>query len=177
VDLCVWAALASLLVTAIIPVLFFQFPGPKFMPFRYESMWAVTEVLWGPLRMLQTGLTPLLGSGLRQNVNPYYVAPLVNAPMAFVAVCSFLILRNARRKRARDAGAPPDLRSVAGRVEEIRTNYPAALREVPHPAPHAETDMLHARAKAEKQPFFQREPEPEAPGKDDENASGAEQRD
>jgi hypothetical protein len=30
--LCVWMALMSLLVTTIVPVLFFQFPRPRFIP-------------------------------------------------------------------------------------------------------------------------------------------------
>jgi hypothetical protein len=171
VILCAWAALAGLLVTALLPVFFFRFPGPRFLPLRYESMWAVTEVLWGPVRMLQTGLTPIVGYDLRQEVNPYYAAPPVNALMAFAAVAAFLILRNAWSGRARSAGASPDLRSVAHRMEQIRTDYPAALRQVPHPAAHAEARLQGARANLAKQPFLQRQSE--APEANDEDLEGA----
>src|SRR5437016_11043258 len=91
--ICAWAALISLLVTAIVPVLFFQFPGPKFIPLRYEWMWAITELLWKPVRLL-IGLDPLVTYDLRQRVNPYFVAPIVNAPVAFIAVYVFLKLRD-----------------------------------------------------------------------------------
>lgn len=168
VRLCAWTALSGCLVTALLPVVFFRFPGPQFMPFRYESMWAVTEVLWGPLRMLQTGLTPLVGYDLRQHVNPYYAAPLVNGPMALAAVAAFLTFRNAWRRRAQTAEGP-HLGPVAERIQELRADYPAALREVPHPSPHAEARVQDARAKLANQPFLKREPESQAPERDEED--------
>jgi len=138
------------------------------MPFRYEFMWAVTEILWKPLRMLQTGLTPLVGYDLRQLVNPYYAAPLVNGPMVFAAVASFLILRNAWQRRARTAEASPDLRAVTDRIEEIRMNYTTALREVTHPTVRADVSIQDARARVAKQRFFQPESKLEMQEKDDE---------
>ena len=165
--LCVWAALISLLVSAIVPVLCFQFPGPKFMPLPYELMWAVTELLWKPLRILQINLSPLFAYDLRQHVNPYYVAPLVNASLAFVAALGFLMLKSKWQSRSRDVGAKPDLRSVADLVREVRTDYPAALQQLPHPATHGEPVMQDARTKVAGHPFFQHRAEPEVSRQDD----------
>src|SRR2546421_12934609 len=124
--LCLWAAFMSFLVTAIVPVLFFRFPGPKFVPLPYEFMWAVTEFLWKPLRILQINLGPLFAYDLRQHVNPYFVAPLVNAPGAFVVALGFLMLKSKWQSKSHNVGVKPDLHSVVGRIEEIRTDYPAA---------------------------------------------------
>lgn len=161
---CVWAAFISLLVTAIVPVLFFQFPGPKFMPFPYEFMWAVTEFLWKPLRILQISLDSLFAYDLRQHVNPYFVAPVVNTLIGFAAAAAygFLKLRNAWRRRSRDAGVEPELHSVVDHIEEIRTDYPAALHKLPHPAAHAEAMMQDARTKVAGHAYFQQRTEPEA---------------
>jgi hypothetical protein len=164
--ICAWAALISLLVTAIVPVLFFRFPGPKFIPLRYEWMWAITEFLWKPLRLLQTCLDPLVAYDLRQHVNPYFVAPLVNAPVAFVAAYVFLKLRARWRNRSRKADGGPELQSLVDHVEAIRTDYPAALHTVPHAAAHAETVMQEARAKVAGHPYFQPQIEPEASRQD-----------
>ena len=167
IRVCLWAALISLLVTAIVPVLFFQFPGPRFMPFPYELMWAVTEFLWKPLRILQVNLDPLLAYDLRQHVNPYFVAPLVNVPIGFVAGYGFLKLRNKWRKRRRDTSAAPDLHPVIDHIEEIRTDYPAALRNLPHSAIHAYAMMQDARTKAASHAYFQQSTEAEASREDD----------
>src|SRR5262249_62214453 len=98
-------------------------------------------------------------------------ARLLDALVAFAAVGAFLILRKAWRRRSRSADALPDLRPVADRIKEIRTDYPAALRVLPHPTAHDEIRLQDARAKAAMQPFFHREAEAQAPEKDDENAT------
>ena len=71
-----------LLLTALLPVFFFHFPGPRFMPFSYEGMWAFTHILWKPLRLLIDG-----SPSLREHVNPYFLAPPLNAVLAFVIAC------------------------------------------------------------------------------------------
>ena len=157
----------SLLVTATVPVLFFQFPGPSFIPLPYEFMWAITEFLWKPLRNLQINLSPLFAYDLRQHVNPYLVAPLVNAPLAFVAAFWFLMLRSKWRSRSRDVGVKPDLHSVVDHIREIRTDYPAAMQQLPHPAAHAETMMQDARTKVADHPYFKQRTEPEASQEDE----------
>src|SRR2546425_12808375 len=93
---CVLVAIVVLLLTALVPVFFFHFPGPRFMPFSYEGMWAFTHVLWKPLRLLIDGLPYL-----RQRVNPYFVAPLINSALAFIVAYCFLKLIG--RKRSRNA--------------------------------------------------------------------------
>jgi hypothetical protein len=95
VRVCVKVAIVVLLLTGLLPVVFFHFPGPRFMPFSYEGMWAFTHVLWKPLRLLIDG-----SPDLRQHVNPYLVAPLLNAALAFVLACCLLwLLRKYVRKK------------------------------------------------------------------------------
>src|SRR5688572_24730672 len=115
--ICAWGALLSLLVTAIVAVLFFRFPGPMFIPLRCEWMWAITELLWEPLRLLQIGLDPLVAYDLRQHVNRNFVAPIVNAPVAFITVYVFLKLRDRWPRRSRKADGGPELPSMVDRIE------------------------------------------------------------
>jgi hypothetical protein len=165
--ICAWGALLGLLVTAIVPVLFFRFPGPKFIPLRYEWMWAITELLWEPLRFLQIGLDPLVTYDLRQHVNRNLLAPIVNAPVAFITVYVFLKLRARWQRRSRQADGGPELQLVVDHIEGIRTDYPAALHTVPHPVEHSEAVMQEARAKLAGQSYFQPQVEPEPWGEDD----------
>ncbi len=88
-------AIVVLLLTGLLPVFFFHFPGPRFMPFSFEGMWAFTHVLWKPLRLLLIDGLPYLHA-----VNPYFVAPLINAALAFILTYCFLKLRG--RKRSYD---------------------------------------------------------------------------
>src|SRR5438105_4292794 len=124
---CAWAALIAFLVTAVIPILFFTFPGPDYMPFRYEHMWAVAEALWGPLRIVEKNLDGLFSSRLRQNLNPYFFAPVVNGPFAFAVVCCFLMARSGWRKRSCRTSVGTDLHSVTEQVEKVRDDFPGAL--------------------------------------------------
>ena len=95
VRVCAQVAIVVLLLTGLLPVLFFHFPGPRFMPFSYEGIWAITHVLWKPLRLLIDG-SPYL----RQHVNPYLVAPFLDAALAFVLACCLLwLLRKLIRKK------------------------------------------------------------------------------
>ena len=165
--LCVWTALISLLVTAIVPVLCFQFPGPKFIPFPYEFMWAVTEFLWKPLRILQSNLAHLFTYDLRQHLNPYFVAPLVNAPLAFVAVFGFLRLMSKWRSKSSNVGVKPNLHSVVEHIKEVRTDYSAGLEQLPHPAAHSEVVMQDARTKVADHPYFQQRTDPKASREDE----------
>ena len=96
VRVCALLAIVVLLLTGLLPVFFFHFPGPGFMPFSYEGMWAFTHVLWKPLRLLIDGL-PYLS----QHLNPYFFAPLMNAALAFAVAYCFTRLRG--RKRSHDA--------------------------------------------------------------------------
>ena len=92
VRICAMVAIVVLLLTGLLPVFFFHFPGPRFMPFSFEGMWAFTHVLWKPLRLL-IGDLPYL----RERVNPYFVAPLINAALAFILTYCFLRLRGRKR--------------------------------------------------------------------------------
>jgi hypothetical protein len=167
--ICARAAVIGLLVTGIVPVLFFRFPGPKFIPLRYEWMWAITELLWKPLRLLQIGLGPLVNVDLRQRVNPYFVAPILNALVAFVVAWIFLRLGDRRRRRSPKPDGGPELESAVEHVEAIRRDYPVALRTLPHPTAHAEAVMEEARAKVGGHPYFQPQIEPEASQEDDQH--------
>jgi hypothetical protein len=153
--ICTWTALSVLVVTAVVPVLFFQFPGPKFMPLPYESMWAITELFWKPLRILQVSLSFITSHDFRQHVNPYFVAPFVNVVVALVAVYGFLKLRNKWRKRPQVASVQTDPHSVVDHIDEIRKDYPAALHQLPHRLAHAEDALEDARMKLAGRPFFQ----------------------
>ena len=166
---CVRAALIGLLVTAFVPVLCFQFPGPRFMPLPYELMWTVTEVLWKPLRILQINLSLLFAYDLRQHLNPYFVAPLVNAPLAFVAAFGFLMLKRKWQSRSRDVSAKPDLHLAVDHIREVRADHPAALQQLPHPAAHAEPVMQDARTKVAGYSYFQHRTGPEASREDDQH--------
>ena len=98
---CAQVAIVVLLLTGLLPVFFFHFPGPRFMPFSYEGMWTFTHVLWKPLRLLIDG-----SPDLRQHVNPYLVAPLLNAALAFVLACCLLwLLRKYVRKKTSQDGS------------------------------------------------------------------------
>lgn len=154
---CAWAALASLLITAILPLLFFRFPGPQWMPFRYEHMWAVTELLWKPLRLLQAVLDPLVARDLHQQWNPYYAAPLVNVPVVFVLTYAFLNLRTCWRNRKRAADTGSAVHALAGHIGAIRANHAGALQNVPHPTVHAESVLQEAREKVASRAYFKRD--------------------
>jgi hypothetical protein len=142
---CVWAGVVSFLATAIIPMLFFQFPGSGYMPFRYEDMWAVTEFLWAPLRILERNLDGAFSLGLLERLNPYFVAPFVNAAFAFPAVCLFLFFRGVWRNRGVGTDIATDVHSVIGRIEKVRADFPGALHGTPHPTVHDEATIEDAR--------------------------------
>jgi len=165
--ICGWAALISLLVTAIVPVLFFRFPGPEVMPLPYETMWAITEVLWKPLRIIQFTFDPVVPYDLIRDVNRFAVAPFVNAILAFCTVYGFFKLRDKWRRRSRKARVDSGLASVVDHVEEVRTDFPTALHRVPHPTAHAEGVLQEARAKVAAHPYFQEKTEAEASREDD----------
>lgn len=162
---CIWAALVSLLVTAILPFLFFRFPGPERMPFRYEHMCAVTELLWKPLRLLQVVLDPLVAQDLHEQWNPYYAAPLVNLLAAFVLTHPLLKLWNHWRNRKRTADAGSIVHALAGHIGAIRADHAAALQSVPHPTVHAESVLEEAREKVASRGYFKREQAHEVMGR------------
>jgi hypothetical protein len=155
-----WAALVGFLVTGLLPVLFFRFPGPELMPLSYESMWAITEVLWKPLRILQAWLN-------LWQLNPYFIAAFVNTPLAFFGTYAFLRLGARWRNRSRDASVAANLHPVLERIEEIRADYLAAWHDVPHPAAHNEAVMQDAKKKVAERAYFQKKAEAEASPEED----------
>jgi hypothetical protein len=159
-------AVIGLLVTAVVPVLFFRFPGPKFIPLPYEFMWAITEILWKPFRFWQTYLDSLTAYDLRQQVNPYFVAPFVNAPLVFLAAYAFLWLRTKWVKRSRESGAATDLHSVTERIQEIRQDYPAAVNKATRPTGHTEEVMQGAQEKIAARSYFHATAKPETARED-----------
>jgi hypothetical protein len=155
--------LLGLLVTAILPFLFFRFPGPEWMPFRYEHMWAVTELLWKPLRLLQAALDPLVAQDLHQQWNPYYSAPLINAPLAVVLTSAFLKMINRWHNRKRDADTGSAVRALASHIGAIRADHAGALQSLPHPTVHAESVLEQAREKVASRGYFKRDQAQVAP--------------
>jgi hypothetical protein len=167
--LCVWAALIGLLLTAIFPVVCFLFPGPRYMPLRYETLWALTELLWAPLRMVEANLSPIFGGDLRQHLNPCFLAPLVNAPLAFAVALGFLMLNRKWRTRLFDVDVRTDLRSVVDSIRHLRSDHAVALRQRPHPVAHPESVMQDARKKVAAHAYFQHKTDPEAEREDDQH--------
>ena len=92
---CALVAVVVLLLSGLLPVLFFHFPGPRFMPFSYEGMWAFTHIIWKPFRVSTGGV-----AYLRDHLNPYIFAPLFNAVIAFCLAYWFLYV--VRRKKSHD---------------------------------------------------------------------------
>jgi hypothetical protein len=155
---CTWAALISLLATAVIPHLFFRFPGPEYMPFRYQHMWAITEGLWKPLRSLERVLDGVFSLELRGRLNPYYWAPVVNALFAVPTACIVVFIWKRSHEPSRGTRAATDLRSVSKQVEKVREDFPAAVHETPHPMFHNIATIEEAREKVLGSAYFQDKP-------------------